>query len=227
MQVTANEDFTATIVDPNGNVEYLGARIEVPITREIVSYWRPATLDGLIWTVDIEAPIEPGEYLFVWRTGDPEPPDFETFIPLFAVAGSTVSDVVEYPLVTAEDVRPTVEDISNLENTRTTTGGGGEQTDFTETSRPSYSQVEELIDQAVPAVLTQIREPRFDPTYYDKVKHAIALYTAMLVEGGFFREQVDGSSADLWRTLFNQTMVNLQESITRDLNEYRTIRRLY
>lgn len=223
MQATANETFTATLVDPAGDITYLGARIEVPVTRAIVSYWREATLSGATWSVDIEAPIAPGDYLLVWRTGDPEPPDYETFIPLHVVAAGLLV-VVPYDLVTPEDIRPTVEDVAKLEQTRTATGGGGEISEFTETTRPKASEVEELIDQAVGAVLTQISEPRFSDSHFDGATHAAALYTALLVEGGYFRENLEGASVDLWRTLFNQTIVNLQNSIQEDLRQARLLR---
>lgn len=74
--------------DPPAN---MGARIEVPYTRQIVSYWRPAEfVDGVdlignparLWQVVLDGPPEAGDYLFVFRTGDPEPPEMEVFFPL-------------------------------------------------------------------------------------------------------------------------------------------------
>lgn len=230
MQVTANTTFTAAIVDPSGLTWPLGARIERPVTREIVSYWREATFDGgATWTVEIEAPVDPGEYLLVWRTGDPEPPEYEAFIPLTAVAAALVVPV-PFPIVQAEDVRPTLDDIVALEQTRTASGGGGEAREFTESTRPNVDEVENLIDQAVGAVLSQISEPRFSDGHYDGVKHAVALYTAMLIEGGYFRASMEGTTAnsavELWRTLFNQAIVNLQSSVQEELREARRVRTL-
>lgn len=74
--------------DPPAN---MGARIEVPYTRQIVSYWQPAVfVDGLdaignparFWQVTLEGPPAVGDYLLVFRTGDPEPPELEVFFPL-------------------------------------------------------------------------------------------------------------------------------------------------
>jgi hypothetical protein len=223
VQVTANENFTATLVDPAGDIEYLGARVEVPVTREIVSFWRVAELTGATWTVEMESPILPGDYLLVWRTGDPEPPDYETFIPLTVVAAGIVIPV-PFDVVTVEDVRPTIEDIVALEQTRTAAGGGGEIREFTDSTRPSSDEVENLIDQAVGAVLNQISEPRFSDGHFDGVRHAISLYTAMLIEGGYFREGLDSSAVDLWRTLFNQAIVNLQNSVQEELRQARLMR---
>lgn len=81
MIVVVGQTVMATLPAPGG-VTGMGARIEVPITRAIVSAWRPAVLEGSTWIVTLEAPVAAGEYLLVWRTGDPEPPGYEAFVPL-------------------------------------------------------------------------------------------------------------------------------------------------
>jgi len=203
----------------------MGARIERPVTREIVSYWVEATLDGEIWSVTLEAPVEAGEYLWVWRTGDPEPPEYETFIPLTVYAAG-VEPVVDFALVTPEMITPTVEEVAILERTRTASGGGGDIEEFTESTRPTASEVEELIEQAVFAVLTQIGEPRFSEAHFQSARHAVCLYTALLIETSFFREQSDQGAADTWRTLFNQSMVNMQNRIDEELTQQRLLKRI-
>lgn len=69
----------------------MGARVEVPYTRAIASFWQLATIiegvDGLgnpalFYQVDLDPPPVAGDYLLVFRTGDPEPPDVELFYPL-------------------------------------------------------------------------------------------------------------------------------------------------
>lgn len=77
----------------------MGARVEVPYTREIVASWMVATVedtgDALRWVVDLDPPaLGEGDYCLVWRTGDPEPPLMETFVPLMVVSAS------QLPLVT-------------------------------------------------------------------------------------------------------------------------------
>lgn len=68
-----------------------GARIEVPITRAIASYWVPAVLTDATaetdayWTVTIESPVAAGEYLLVWMTPDSAEP-LEVYEPLFVEA---------------------------------------------------------------------------------------------------------------------------------------------
>lgn len=227
MQAIANEPFIATLVAPVGlSGDWpLGARIEVPVTREIVSFWRVGSLSasGDEWQVATEAPIAAGDYNLVWRTGDPEPPEYETFIPLHVTISGVVA-AVPYDIVQAEDIRPTLDDIVALEQTRTASGGGGEVREFTETTRPSVDEVENLIDQAVGAVMNQISEPRFSEGHFVGVQHAVALYTAMLIEGGYFKEGLDNSGVELWRTLFNQAIVNLQTSIQEELKQIRLLR---
>lgn len=229
MQVTVDSPFTTTLIDPSGGVENLGARVEVPVTREIVSYWRAATLDGGVWSVELDAPVTSGEYLLVWRTGDPEPPEFEAFIPL--TASGTVISVTDFPLVDEDAVTPTVEDIARLERTRTATGGGGDtfefgDTVFDENTRPTANEVQDLIEQAVPLVLSEL--PRaFPADHYESTKQAVALYTALMVEVSFFREQSDVASApQTWQTLYTNSMINLKRLIDQDLAEWRKLRRM-
>jgi hypothetical protein len=207
-------------------VEYLGARIEVPYTRAIVSYWREAVKDVEtgVWTVEIESPPGAGDYLLVWRTGDPEPPEYEVFFPLHVVAASDVSDS-SFPAVDLDAIRPTVEDIAALENTRLVTAGGGEAIVFDENSRPTADQVEALIGQATNLVAAEF-PPRFPVTHYGSIQHAVALYTAVLIEGSYFREQADEGSAELWRTLYNTAVLNAKRQIDSDLKQWRLIRRI-
>lgn len=78
---------------------YMGARVEVPYTREIVSFWQAAILqdtgDALRWVVDLDPPaLGVGDYCLVWRTGDPEPPDTEVFVPLMVVTASQLPLIV-------------------------------------------------------------------------------------------------------------------------------------
>jgi hypothetical protein len=71
----------------------MGARIEsADGVRNILSYWRRATFDpeAHLWSVTLDSPPWAGDFNFVWRTGDPEPPDFELVLPL-SVALPTVS----------------------------------------------------------------------------------------------------------------------------------------
>jgi hypothetical protein len=221
MQAVADTYFTAGLVNPAlGESLDLGARIEVPVTRAIASDWRRATLEGTTWVVSIEAPAA-GEYMLVWRTDDPEPA-YETFVPLIVTAGSVVT-TDDFEPVDRTAVRPTQDDVAALENTRLVASGGREIVEFTDETNPTAEQVEALIDRALPLVLGELPD-RIPTAHYDTAKNAVALYTAMLVEGSHFREQADDGSAELWRTLYTTAILNLKRSIDADLNQWRLLR---
>lgn len=224
MQVVAEQPFTTTLIDPAGDHPPLGARVEVPVTRAIVSAWVAASLDGVVWSAEVEAPVSPGDYLLVWRDGGPEPPVFETFLPLVVTAAG-VATADDFPLVDEEAIRPTVEDIANMANTRTASGGGGEISEFNDDTDPTADQVDGLIDQGVEAVLAQL-PLRYSIDHYDRVQHAVTLYTLILLEGSFFREQLDSSSVDTWRTLLGSTMQGLQTRIEEERKQARLLKRM-
>ena len=86
MHTTLGEPVVATL-PVTGPPPHYGARIEVPITRAIVSYWKPGVLtdatadaDGY-WTVTLESPVEAGDYCLVWVPQESSGP--EKFEPLF------------------------------------------------------------------------------------------------------------------------------------------------
>lgn len=225
--VVAGSTFISTLVDPGG-VSYLGARVEVPITRAIVSFWTEATLVGDTWMVELEAPLEQGGYNLVWRTGDPEPPAYEAFIPLSVLAvGSTIptGTIEEPPVVDRELVTPTVDDVAALERTRTMAEGAHEEITFTDETRPSAAAVEDLIQQALDLTLAELPQ-KFPVRHYDALRRAVSLYAAVLVEGSFYREQAGDDSSTLWRTLYNTAMLNLQREIAKDLAQWRLLRTL-
>jgi hypothetical protein len=89
VQATLGSAVLATLVAPSVAPAFpIGARIEVPLTRAIVSYWRPAVRDDLTGdlSVVLDAPPAVGDYNLVWRDSGPEGPgertEFEVFVPL-------------------------------------------------------------------------------------------------------------------------------------------------
>lgn len=218
MYVAAGLPFTATLLDPGGisDAVNLGARVETPINRAIVSYWRAATLAGIVWSVELDAPLGVGEYELVW-VDDLDPPTFEGFVPLYATSadiaiGDGVGGGVQWPELDVNAITPSVDDVAALERTRTVDEGGNEQGTFTPDTRPTDSEVQALIDEAIPQVLAQLR-PTFPESYYGQVTHSIALYTAILIEGSFFREQLNEGSVALWRNLFTTTLAGVSSGI--------------
>lgn len=164
MQGTLGADVVATLVAPSVlPTSTMGARIEVPVTRAIVSYWRPAAYDPVtgLWTVVLDAPLAGGDYQLVWRTDDPEPPELEVFIPLTMVSASAVAGTFTPPGDLPEWA-PSVEDVAGV--TPAYTRGafdadlddrepeveypGGEQLTYTDTTSPTVTHVEGLIQAA-------------------------------------------------------------------------------
>src|SRR5262245_49789003 len=94
MHSTLGEPVVATL-PVTGPPPFYGARIERPVTREIVSYWQPAVLTDAtadadaFWTVTLESPVDAGDYLLVWvpREDESSPGWREVFTPLVVNGG--------------------------------------------------------------------------------------------------------------------------------------------
>lgn len=159
MQATLGADVVATLVAPGVlPAATMGARIEAPGTRAIVAYWRPAAYDEVtgIWTVVLDSPVGAGDYNLVWRTDDPEPPEYEVFIPLtMAAAAGTVM----VPLGELAPWAPSVDDVAGVTPAYTRGGfdddlddreptveyPGGEQLTYNAQTSPNLTHVEALI----------------------------------------------------------------------------------
>jgi hypothetical protein len=220
-QVACGYPFTAALIAPPDSDLAgwpLGARVERPVTRAIVSAFQTATLSGGLYTVTLDGPVDPGSYNMVWMTTDENPtPTYEVFIPL--VATLTIQDgtvpIVEWPVIDITQVTPTVEDVAALERTRTVDDTGNDIGEFTSATRPTDVECKELIDQARNDVLAQLRRA-VDPVHYPQILHIVAYYAAMLVEVSYYREQT-GQRAEEYATLFTQSLTNLQTQIERDV----------
>lgn len=93
--------------------------------------------------------------------------------------------------------RPSVAEVANLLRARTKVLGGKELGTFTEDSRPSADEVDGLIDDALDDVLGKVQRPEVPGSAYERrVRGAVKLYAAILVETSYFPEQVkSGQSA--------------------------------
>jgi hypothetical protein len=123
-----------------------------------------------------------------------------------------MADLVPDLTVDPQDVRPTPEDVAKLEGTRPT-AGGGRISEFTENTTPTEAEVEAVIDQAVAAVLNML-PPFFGTVFYERVKHYVCLYAAIVIEGSFFREQLDEGAVELWRALLREGVASMNLAIT-------------
>lgn len=225
MQVGIGQPVIAKLVDPGALLEGqpFGARIEVPVTRAIVAFWRLAVFNGVDeWTVILDSPPTIGDYELVWRTGDPEPPVYETFVPLFVTAtGAGASGGADGDRVTAlpllldhiEDITPDVDDVAALERTRTTNERGEDQGTFNATTTPTDTDVDRLIEQASYDVIAALPAAVAED-HWPTIRRAVTLNAAILVEGSFFRDDVNTDAVGLYRGLAKDALANVQSATT-------------
>jgi hypothetical protein len=124
----------------------------------------------------------------------------------------------DWPAADVGQVTPSVDDVAALSRTRTVEAGGSDPGTFTTDTQPSDQEVSDLIDQAVEVVLSQL-PTLFPAGYYPQVRHAAALYAALLIEGSYFREQLNEGSAQLWRQLYDAAITGLQTRYQVDLKQ--------
>ena len=219
-QVAAGQQITASIADPPGGIPpgmTLGARVEVPTTRAVADAWNAATLDQGTWTVTLGAIPDTGTFNFVWRTDDAEPPYYEVFIPIQIVQTYVSGGVMgmDYPVVDPAQVTPSVDDVAKLERTRTYHDDLTEVTTFDSETRPTDVECQELIQQAVRDVLSGLPS-QFDPQHWPKAKRVITLYSAMLVEGSYYKEQATARGIMPWELEYNSAQTKLLALIHED-----------
>ena len=227
--VAVGADITAAIDDPPGEFGpgvTLGARVEMPYTRAIVSYYQRATQDPQtrVWTVTLEGVPFTGMFQFVWRTDDAEPPEYEVMLPILVSASALPAGGLQpvygqnYPPVDRGAVTPTVAGVSKLERTRTVDDAGNEYEVFNDQTRPTAQEVEGIIGDAVDFVLSTLPEA-FNPARYEQVRRVVALNAAMTIEGSFFKEQSAPNMPVRWQPEYTGERDKLEESILEDRNQ--------
>lgn len=225
-QVGVGAQITASLADPPGGLHNpLGARVEVPVTRAIVSPYQGAALSGGVWTVTLDGVLSPGFFNFVWLTSDAEPPEYEVTIPIQILDvgalpdGTTGIGGADYPDVDVAQITPSLDEVARLERTRTVDSAGNDVATFTSDTRPTDAEVELIIDQAVSDV-TGAFPSQFDPAHYGEAKKVVILYAAMLVEGSYYKEQALARGGLLpWENEYNTAQKMLEESIIEDRNQ--------
>jgi len=149
-----------------------------------------------IYSASFLAPKTPGMYSIVWQGPEPD------------------QTVIE-GLVVARGLVPSVDEVGALLRARTKVPGGAEIGTFRDDpappTRPSASQVQILIDEAVDEVTGKVGTPTEGTSLEGRVRRAAALYAAVLVELSFFPEQVASgrSPAETYRLLYNDRMKSL------------------
>ncbi|MCU1500582.1 MAG: hypothetical protein JWM47_4535 [Acidimicrobiales bacterium] len=223
ISVQASETFQATLDGaPTGLVGTLGVRIEdadatILIARATTGIVEVTAGSG-IYLATVTAPGVPSPedapYVVLWDTGGDDPIYAEESLVVGALEDGTL--------------RPTVAEVALLLRTRTTGGlstglGGdtsiGDVTTFTDVTRPSATEVERVITIAYGAVLGELSPVAIDDipvAQTGQVRHAIALYTAIMIETSFFREQADEASLGIWRDLYAAAIGRISGAMTPD-----------
>lgn len=117
---------------------------------------------------------------------------------------------VSFPPVDRAAVTPSVADVSLLCATRTIDTSGTQLGVFTSDTQPTDAQCAALITQATTLVLTPLPD-YLQTSLYDRIKQAIALQAAILVETSFYREQANAGSIVALSTSLRALLDAVQE----------------
>jgi hypothetical protein len=115
---------------------------------------------------------------------------------------------------------PTLADIGALMRARTVTVMGDEVGTFNEDTRPTGEEVNRLIVQAADDVMAGF-DVDIPPGAYRYAKQAIIYRTAMLVELGYWPEQINTGRSPYpqYAAMFDNFMLNLEKAIEREQGE--------
>lgn len=155
--------------------------------------------DGLYATA-IVAPDDPGDYIVVWDDGTI--PDPETYT-------ETLKVYAGRPPELGADWAPTVADVGALLRARTRTDAGVELGTFTADTRPTATEAESYIDDAVNEVLLQVPSEIDIPARLESAANRLAsLRAAMAVELSYNPDRTEeGSAYARLKELYDQGMV--------------------
>lgn len=221
LPVAAGGLFTATIAPPAGITDPLVARVEVPVSGAIESTTEVATISPDVAAVVLQAPVTPGLYQVHWLTNGPVD-QIQAILgqpitqPLIVGVGGAV--LQPWPVVDVEAVTPDVSEVSDLEHRRIVAQGGGTEGIFDENTEPTEAEVRRIADQATAKTLADL--PTDFPTdVYDSVRHAAALYAAILIEMSWFGEQAGEGSVAGYQALYSATVRSITSTIESELRE--------
>jgi hypothetical protein len=117
---------------------------------------------------------------------------------------------VTFPLVDHAKVTPTSDDVALLVATRTIDSASNELGQFTTDTRPTDAQVDALIQQALTMVLTPLPD-RLQESLYPRIREAVAVQAAILVETSFYREQANTGTITALNTRLGAMLEAIQE----------------
>lgn len=132
---------------------------------------------------------------------------------------SPPSDPIQNAPSVADEIRPTVNDLGAFMRARTVVqgSGGSEAGTFNDLTRPTGSEADSIITQAVNNVLMAIGTD-IPAAYYQQTQFVVLVYAAGLVELTFYRNEVnrDQSSYEQYQTLYKDALAALQGAIANE-----------
>jgi hypothetical protein len=215
----------------------------MPYSITFEDYTPPPKFDGLPWTeIHIEeAPVTTGPWTeidvqpIVPLDSDPTEPMARAFttdnatliagwyqIIFHDAAASTAVPTTPIQNVPVDTMPylPTLADIGALMHARTLDTTGKEIATFNNNTRPTGDEVNRLILQASDDVTTAI-DTDIPAGAYRYAKQAIIYRTAMLVELGYWPEQINTGRSPYpqYSDLFNAFFINLESAVSREREE--------
>ena len=116
----------------------------------------------------------------------------------------------------ASELKPSVADLGSFMRARTTVAGsaGREAGTFTAQTRPTAVEAQKEIARAQDMVLMEVGE-NIPTRLYGQTRWAVTLYAAMLVEIGFYRNEInkDQSAFTQYQQMYKQAIAGLTTAI--------------
>jgi hypothetical protein len=116
-----------------------------------------------------------------------------------------------YPPVDRDAVTPGVDDVALLCATRTIDSAANQLGTFTSDTRPTDAQAGALIAQATVMVLAPLPD-HLQTSLYERIRQAVALQAAILVETSFYREQANTGTV----VAMSNSLANMLRAIEQD-----------
>jgi hypothetical protein len=117
---------------------------------------------------------------------------------------------ITFPPVDLTKVTPNVDDVALLCATRTIDSSGVQLGTFTSDTNPTDVQCAALIVQATEIVLTPLPD-YLQPSLYARIRQAVALQAAILVETSFYREQANAGTVVAMTAALRAMLAAVQE----------------
>lgn len=143
------------------------------------------------YTVALTAPEDQGDYLIVWDKGEGAED--------LAVEQLQVTRVLPFDSVVA--FLPEPADVAAFLRARTYLDDGEQEGEFTTQTRPTFVQVEALINQAANEVAARLGQDVEDDRLRAFARNIVAIRAAMMIELSYFPEQADEDATTVYKEL--------------------------